>query len=207
MLLVALTHIVLQRGGAELVIRSHIKSFFPQNGPVRIAVARAGNVIGGGDWAYNRIVPDCVRSWSNNEALQLRNPQATRPWQHVLEPLRGYLTLAIALSQKEDLHGEPFNFGPPSHQNHTVLELVRMMSLYWDKVSWEDSPENDTQVYESGLLKLNCDKALHYLGWQPSLSFQETVRMTAEWYRSYYENQSEIRELTLAQIKEYETVF
>jgi len=195
------------KGAAELVIRSHVKSFFPKDGTVRIAVGRAGNVIGGGDWASDRIVPDCVRSWAKGETVELRNPQATRPWQHVLEPLSGYLTLATQLSQDSELHGEPFNFGPPAHQNHTVLELVKSMSEHWEQVRWEDISTSGEQPYESGLLKLNCDKALHYLSWQSALSFSETVRMTAEWYRSYYENSSTIREVTYAQIREYENLF
>ena len=135
----------------------------------------------------------------------MRNPQSTRPWQHVLEPLSGYLNLAAELSQRSELHGEPFNFGPPAHQNHTVMELVHEMSKYWVKVRWEESSEIDKQTYESGLLKLNCDKALHYLQWQAVLPFQETVRLTAEWYRSYYENLSRIRDVTLSQIQEYES--
>ena len=126
------------KGAAELMIRSHVKSFFPIDGPVRIAIGRAGNVIGGGDWAQDRIIPDCVRSWAKNDKVQLRNPQATRPWQHVLEPVSGYLTLAIELQQREELHGEPFNFGPPAHLNRTVLVLVQSMSQYWEKVRWED---------------------------------------------------------------------
>ena len=195
------------KGAAELMIRSHVKSFFPIDGVVRIAVGRAGNVIGGGDWASDRIVPDCAMSWSKGETVQLRNPQATRPWQHVLEPLSGYLTLAAKLYKNPELHGEPFNFGPPAHQNHTVLELVQAMAGHWDQVRWEDISASEEQPYESGLLKLNCDKALHDLSWQAILSFKETVRMTAEWYRSYYENPSTIREVTLAQIREYETFF
>ena len=193
------------KGAAELVIRSHIKSFFPKDGPVSIAMGRAGNVIGGGDWAQDRIVPDCVRSWANEESVELRNPQATRPWQHVLEPLSGYLTLAAELHQRKELHGEPFNFGPTAYQNHTVLELVQSMSRYWDKVRWKDNSGDKKQPYESGLLKLNCDKALHYLNWQTILSFKETVRMTAEWYCSYYENCSTIRDVTLSHIREYES--
>jgi len=195
------------KGAAELVIRSHVKSFFPKDGTVRIAVGRAGNVIGGGDWAQDRIVPDCVHSWAKGESVQLRNPQATRPWQHVLEPLSGYLNLATKLSQRSELHGEPFNFGPPTHQRHTVFELVQEMSRYWEKVRWEENSSEEKQPYESGLLKLNCDKALHYLLWKAVLPFQETVRMTAEWYRSYYETPSTIRGVTLAHIREYETLF
>jgi len=126
------------KGAAELAVRSHIKSFFPKaTSKVRIATARAGNVIGGGDWAENRIVPDCVRAWSRGEGVELRNPASTRPWQHVLEPLSGYLSLAAALAVREELHGEPFNFGPPAQQNHSVLELVQEMSKHWDQVRWD----------------------------------------------------------------------
>ena len=194
------------KGAAELVIRSHVKSFFSKNGAVRIAVGRAGNVIGGGDWAQDRIVPDCVRAWAKGESVQLRNPQATRPWQHVLEPLSGYLALAAELNEKDELHGEPFNFGPPAHQNHSVLKLVQMMSEDWDQVHWEEFSDTVEQPHESGLLKLNCDKALHHLHWQAILSFQETVRMTAEWYSFYYKNPSTIWKTTLSQIKEYEAI-
>jgi len=191
------------KGAAELVIRSHVKSFFPIDGPVRIAIGRAGNVIGGGDWAQDRVVPDCVRSWAKEESVQLRNPHATRPWQHVLEPLNGYLNLAGELSQRSELHGEPFNFGPPAHQNHTVMELVQEMSKYWDKVCWEENFNNDEHPYESGLLKLNCDKALHHLHWQAVLNFEETVKLTTEWYQSYYNDPQNIHKCTISQIKEY----
>ena len=195
------------KGAAELAIRSHIKSYFPKaTSKVRIASARAGNVIGGGDWAQDRIVPDCVRSWAKGKSVQLRNPLATRPWQHVLEPLSGYLALATELHQKDELHGEPFNFGPSAHQNHTVLELVQAMSGHWDKVRWEDNSGDEKEPYESGLLKLNCDKALYHLNWQTILSFQETVKMTAEWYCSYYEDPATIRDVTLAHIGEYESM-
>jgi len=193
------------KGSAELMIHSHIKSFFPGDGSVRIAIGRAGNVIGGGDWATDRIVPDCVRFWSKEESVPLRNPHSIRPWQHVLEPLYGYLTLAKELNQREELHGEPFNFGPPTNQSHTVLELVQEMSLNWEKVIWNDNSKTEKKFYESGLLKLNCDKALQNLHWQAVLSFQETVRMTAEWYKSYYDNPDIIRDVTLSQIHEYES--
>ncbi len=192
------------KGAAELVIRSHVKSYFPAaTSKVRIGVGRAGNVIGGGDWADDRIVPDCVRAWAGGEAVALRNPRATRPWQHVLEPLSGYLTLAVALHQRPDLHGEPFNFGPPAQQNHSVMELVQGMSRYWDKVRWNDISESHSGPYESGLLKLNCDKALHHLNWQAVLGFEETVRMTADWYRVYYEGHTDIGAVTQGHILAY----
>jgi CDP-glucose 4,6-dehydratase len=192
------------KGAAELAIRSYIKSYFPkETSKVRIAAARAGNVIGGGDWAADRIVPDCVKAWSSNNAVELRNPHSTRPWQHVLEPLSGYLSLAIALSRHPELHGEPFNFGPPAQQNHSVLELVQQMSLHWDQVRWQDVSQLAPGPYESGLLKLNCDKALHYLRWHAVMGFEDTVRMTAEWYRAYYQQPAQIAATTHSQLGAY----
>lgn len=192
------------KGAAELAIRSHIKSYFPKaTSKVRIASARAGNVIGGGDWAADRIVPDCVKAWSTDNVVSLRNPHSTRPWQHVLEPLSGYLSLAVALSQRPELHGEPFNFGPQAQQDHSVLELVQQMALHWDQVRWQDVSQSAAGPYESGLLKLNCDKALHYLRWHAVMDFEDTVRMTAEWYRAYYQQPAQIAATTQAQIEAY----
>lgn len=192
------------KGAAEFAIRSYVKSYF--SGPdsrVRLASARAGNVIGGGDWANHRIIPDCVQSWSKSEVVELRNPHSTRPWQHVLEPLGGYLMLGEALSQDKALHGEAFNFGPQAQQNQSVLELVKQMSVSWPKVRWAECEPQSAQFYESGLLKLNCDKALHFLKWHAVLSFEETVALTAEWYRSFYEDPNSIAALTDKQITEY----
>ncbi len=195
------------KGAAELAIQSHIKSYFlDATSPVRIASARAGNVIGGGDWAEHRIVPDCVKAWAADNLVELRNPHSTRPWQHVLEPLSGYLTLAIALVQQPELHGQPFNFGPQAQQNHSVLALVKQMALHWDQVRWQDVSGVVDGPYESGLLKLNCDKALHYLQWHAVMGFEDTVRMTAEWYRAYYKQQAKIAAITYAQINAYTAV-
>ena len=192
------------KGAAELAIRSHIKSFFPKDSSkVRVSSARAGNVIGGGDWALDRIVPDCVRAWSNDQEVELRNPNATRPWQHVLEPLSGYLRLAVALANEPGMHGEPFNFGPSVQQNHSVLQLVQQMGRYWEQVRLKDVSQSATGPYESGLLKLNCDKALHHLHWHSVMGFADTVRMTAEWYRAYYLEPESIAAITYAQINEY----
>jgi CDP-glucose 4,6-dehydratase len=196
------------KGAAEIAIRSYIKSYFSDAySSVRIAVGRAGNVIGGGDWASDRIVPDCVRAWSQYDVVDLRNPQATRPWQHVLEPLSGYLILGAELVSQANLHGEPFNFGPPAGQNHTVLELVQAMSRHWKQVRWTDISDHHDGPYESGLLKLNCDKALFYLHWQAVLDFGETVRMTTEWYKHFYEQSGRLMlDFTLKQIAEYTVV-
>jgi CDP-glucose 4,6-dehydratase len=195
------------KGAAELVIKSHIKSFFPKGKTnVRIASARAGNVIGGGDWSVDRIVPDCVKAWSDGEIVKLRNPHATRPWQHVLEPLSGYLTLAVALSDDINLHGESFNFGPQAQQNKSVLELVKSMANHWDKVKWEDVSGVTKGPYESGLLKLNCDKALHLLNWHAVMNFEQTVAFTTEWYKNYYSDPSSIAAFTTSQVNQYRSV-
>jgi len=192
------------KGAAELAIRSYVRSFFPADGMVRIGVGRAGNVIGGGDWAEDRIVPDCMRAWSRGETVLLRNPLATRPWQHVLEPLSGYLSLAMVLKESAALHGQPFNFGPPAQQNHSVSELVTAMSHQWDQVRWEDVSAQYGGPYESGLLKLNCDKALHHLLWRAVWDFDATVRETALWYRRYCEQPSQsIADFSLGQIQAY----
>ena len=194
------------KGAAELAIRSHIKSFFPKDGKVRIASARAGNVIGGGDWSQDRIIPDCVKAWSKNKLVKLRNPYATRPWQHVLEPLSGYLRLAISLANEPSMHGESFNFGPPAKQNQSVLELVEAMACHWDKVKWKDVSKLEKGPYESGLLKLNCDKALALLNWSAVMDFEDTVKMTAKWYSDFYTDQSMVIDTTNAQIDEYITL-
>lgn len=192
------------KGAAELVIKSFTKSFFPVDGNVRIGVGRAGNVIGGGDWADDRIVPDSIRASVLNQKVLLRNPIATRPWQHVLEPLSGYLTLAIKLAKSSKHHGEAFNFGPPPQQNHSVGELVNKMATYWGKIKWEDVSSGYGGPYESGLLKLNCDKALHYLSWQAVWDFDSTVRETVMWYRAYYENpKNSVKKFTEDQIAVY----
>ena len=161
-------------------------------------------MIGGGDWAEDRIVPDCVRAWSQGERALLRNPRATRPWQHVLEPLSGYLNLAMSLSESAELHGEPFNFGPPADQNHSVDSLVTQMSEHWDRVRWQDVSQGGEGPYESGLLKLNCDKALHHLKWRAIWNFEQTGKATVDWYRSFYEQPHSILEQTKRQIACYQ---
>jgi len=193
------------KGMAELVIRTYVESFFSMNdNNVRVGIVRAGNVIGGGDWATDRIVPDCVRAWSNNEVVNIRNPLATRPWQHVLEPLSGYLTLAIDLENSSQRHGEAYNFGPSVQQDCNVSVLINEMAKYWDKVSWNDASSSENYLHEAGLLKLNCDKSFNDLNWQSTLNFEQTIRMTVEWYKAFYENEhSSMYNYTIEQISEY----
>jgi CDP-glucose 4,6-dehydratase len=192
------------KGAAELIIKTYAHSFFEKDeSNVKVASVRAGNVIGGGDWAKDRIVPDCMRAWSSKKAVGMRSPNATRPWQHVLEPLSGYLHLGQRLSDKSILNGEPFNFGPSAHQNFSVKQLVNKMQDHWSgaRVDYTDNP--DLSQKESGLLKLCCDKSLHLLGWQPTLTFDETARFTVEWYRNFYSEKEDVYKMTCKQIEEY----
>ncbi len=172
---------------AELISHSYIKSFFqPAEGVAAVATARAGNVIGGGDWAEDRIVPDCVRSWSAGQAVQIRNPNATRPWQHVLEPLSGYLQLGAALWERQGkVLGQAYNFGPDSTVNHPVSKLIEALAGYWQDAKWVYGQPAGAQQHEATLLKLCCDKALADLAWRPTLTFAGTVQFTGEWYRHY----------------------
>ena len=194
------------KAGAEIVINSYIRSFFKENQKIRIGVARAGNVIGGGDWAANRIVPDCIKAWKENKTVYLRSPNSTRPWQHVLEPLSGYLTLAMHLLNSNNLNGEAFNFGPPIDISPSVEDLVQKMTIVWDKVKWEiKDTVISSKFHEANLLKLNCDKALHLLDWRSTWDFDKTVINTISWYKSYFENNKHeiVFELTLNQIKAF----
>ena len=197
------------KGAAELVIKSYFHSFFNNDGSnIRLAVGRAGNVIGGGDWAKDRIVVDCVKAWSQNQKVEIRSPNATRPWQHVLEPLSGYLTLGLALHSDSQLNGMGFNFGPRAEQNHSVEQLINDLSEYWDFKDISEVYEVTSNIpfHEAGLLKLNCDKALFYLKWQATLNYGNTIRFTSEWYYDYYMNQKNMYEKTLEQINEYELI-
>ena len=193
------------KGMAELAIRSYVESFFNSPGSnVRVGIARAGNVIGGGDWAVDRIVPDCMEAWAGGETVDIRSPHATRPWQHVLEPLSGYLVLAADLAQSGKNHGEAYNFGPSADQNYPVSKLIDEMSKYWDQIRWNDISNNKGHVHEAGLLKLNCDKSLFDLQWHSALQFEETVKMTVEWYKAYYQNQEQsMYDFTIDQIELY----
>lgn len=193
------------KGMAELVIRTFVESYFnTPDSNVRVGITRAGNVIGGGDWAVDRIVPDCMKSWSKNETVEIRSPEATRPWQHVLEPLSGYLALGSELANSNSKHGEAYNFGPPAHQNYSVRLLIDEMAKYWNNVCWNDTSQSQEHLHEAGLLKLNCDKALSDLNWMPTLQFEETVRMTVQWYKAFYENDADsLYDFTMAQIVEY----
>jgi CDP-glucose 4,6-dehydratase len=166
-----------------------------------VASGRAGNVIGGGDWAENRIVPDYFRAIKANETLILRNPNATRPWQHVLEPLSGYLQLATKLWTEGKQYAGGWNFGPEDMQNYSVLNLIQKMEEVSKKGMYK--VENTTQhLHEANLLKLDISKATNLLGWRPVLSFEETAKMTVEGYEADLRNSNPL-ENRIQQIQEY----
>jgi CDP-glucose 4,6-dehydratase len=193
------------KGCAEIAINSYYQCYFNRGKRVNIASARAGNVMGGGDWAQDRIVPDCLRAWSEGHELIVRNPHATRPWQHVMEPISGYLWLGTMLWEGEiSIQGEAFNFGPSANVNQSVEELISTMSEYWPRAAWQIEPTKHREQKESTLLMLCCDKALNLLKWRSILSFFETIRLTSEWYRTYYEKgTAPMCDLTCQQIEEY----
>ena len=191
---------------AELIIKSYIKSFFSNKNNILIAVARAGNVIGGGDWSKDRLIPDCVKAWSKKKYAKIRNPNSTRPWQNVLEAIFGYITLAINLSKNKTLHGEAFNFGPRNHQNYSVISVVKLMKKYWDNVSWKLHKSNYKIFKESSLLKLNSQKAKKILKWKSVLTFKENIYLVSDWYKNFYLNSKEAYKLTSDQIEFYQKI-
>jgi CDP-glucose 4,6-dehydratase len=204
------------KGAAEIAIHAMRRSYFnAPDSPVRVASARAGNVIGGGDWALDRIVPDCVRALNKGEPISVRNRSATRPWQHVLEPLSGYLLLAAALSGasasplleqtliQPGLGAAAFNFGPGLTSNRTVGDLVQEFLANWPG-HWEDKSD-PSAPHEASKLNLATDKAFHTLGWQPRWGFATTVAKTVDWYSEaiHLSSAEDFQRITRAQIRQY----
>jgi len=189
------------KAAAELVFSSYNDSLFGHREGLGAASARAGNVIGGGDWAEDRIIPDCIRALSSDEEIVIRSPQATRPWQHVLEPLSGYLVLAAALLDRANAASGPWNFGPAEDAIHTVLDVVERSIAHWGSGSVRVE-ETDSTMHEAGLLNLNCSKAHNQLGWHPRWDFEQTLCHTIDWYRSQHDGVPAI-ELTRRQINDY----
>jgi CDP-glucose 4,6-dehydratase len=191
------------KAAAEIAIASFRRSFFTKH-PVKIASVRAGNVIGGGDWAADRIVPDCIRALQSQQAIPVRNKIATRPWQHVLEPLSGYLWLAARLSELSTNDSplcSAFNFGPALTSNRTVAELVQEVLKHWPG-RWEDKSDPHA-VHEAKLLNLATDKAFHFLKWQPVWNFEQTIAQTVSWYRRCTDDATQAPELTTSQVADY----
>jgi CDP-glucose 4,6-dehydratase len=202
----------MSKGAAELVVASYRRSFFhpaklAEHG-VAVASARAGNVVGGGDWAKDRIVPDAVNALAAGRAIPVRNPHGVRPWQHVLEPLGGYLLLGARLAgvgtDRPERFCEAWNFGPRPEDARPVKDVVEALVRAWGSGSWEDR-HDPAAPHEAGLLRLDIDKAQARLGWSPRWRFEETFRRTVEWYRAFHDRASpaDLAALCHRQTKEY----
>ena len=192
------------KSSAEFAIHSYINSKFDKKNNINIGIARAGNVIGGGDWAKYRLVPDCVRSWSKSEIVNIRNPNSTRPWQHVFEPLSGYLNFAANLHHSSNLNNEIFNFGPGYKNTYMVKDLVIEMSNYWSKVKWNIEESDNSNLKETKLLQLDCSKSKKKLNWTSKWNFKKTVKETINWYKDYYEKDRKVlKKISIDQINDY----
>ncbi len=188
------------KGCAELVTASYIKSFF-QSDDCAVASARAGNVIGGGDWAENRIIPDLFRAYFSNSELIIRNPNSTRPWQFVLEPVFGYLKLAQTLYEKGKSFSGGWNFGPITEKDYSVSDVINKISKTITNLKYKPD-NNPNKPHEASLLKLDISKALSQLDWRPLLNFEETIQYTVEGYLSEKESEN-VYESRVNQIKNF----
>ena len=189
------------KAAAEMVFSSYNDSYFRARSNFGAASARAGNVIGGGDWAEDRIIPDCIRALANGDPIRIRSPKATRPWQHVLEPLSGYLVLTARLLESPEQMTGSWNFGPDEHSTHTVGDVVESTIRHWGSGSVEVVPQ-DGAMHEAGLLNLNCAKAHRELEWRPQWDFPTTIDRTITWYREQNRGAAAI-ELTRENIRNY----
>lgn len=171
------------KAAAELLVSSYRRSYFDGKDSPLLASARAGNVIGGGDWSEDRLIPDLIRAVTDGVSLEIRSPAATRPWQHVLESLSGYLLLAQKLLQGERAFADAWNFGPGDSGNMRVDQFLKSMASEWEELRWHVN--QSTEMHEAGLLKLDSSKARSIMNWQPVWSLSDTISQTSEWYRSF----------------------
>lgn len=183
---------------AELLTAAYRRSFFGREGSAAVASVRAGNVIGGGDWAQDRLVPDAIRAFSTGESLRIRSPRAVRPWQHVLDAITGYLALAERLASKSADYSGAWNFGPTQDSEVPVETVVsKLVALWGGSAQWAIEPGD--HPHESACLRLDSSKSLEKLGWRPSFDLDESLRLTFEWYRSFYER-NDVRAVAQMQI-------
>lgn len=190
------------KGCVEIMSSSFRRSFLQEEGTYAMATARAGNVIGGGDWALDRLIPDCVRFINDGEKIEIRNPVAVRPWQHVLEPLSGYLLLGEKLLEEGKKFAEGFNFGPNEDSVLRVAEVAQKVCEYYGK--GENVVHKRDDLHEANLLMLNIEKAEQVLGWIPTYTAEEAVKKSVEWYKHFYSQDADMYDFTMKQIKEYE---
>lgn len=191
------------KGCVEIMSSSFRRSFLQDDNSMALATARAGNVIGGGDWAEDRLIPDCIRSINSNIDIRLRNPLSIRPWQHVLEPLSGYLLLGQKLLEEGKKYAEGFNFGP-KEENILTVEDVTKKTVNFYKRGKIVTDKNLSNLHEANLLMLNIEKAEKILGWIPSYSADTAIKETVEWYKHFYAKSYNMYDFTMKQIKVYE---
>ena len=192
------------KAACELVVSAYKDSFFGDHSNKKpgIATVRAGNVIGGGDWSMDRIIPDCIRSLEDNMPIPVRNPNSTRPWQHVLEPLSGYLLLASKMLCGETGYSDAWNFGPNSESIVHVGTVVDTLIKHWGSGCWDNvGNKSKTTPHESTLLSLDCTKAKMLLDWNPRLSLDEAIKLTTDWYKLY--QSADVYQTCVTQIKSY----
>jgi CDP-glucose 4,6-dehydratase len=195
------------KAAAELVIASYRKSYFSSDREplVTLSSARAGNIIGGGDWAEDRIVPDCIRALVKGRSVEIRNPVAVRPWQFVLDPLFGYLWLALNMRKEPEKFADAWNFGPDYSTTTDVRTLTEKIIKEWGGGTWKIPQNNENAPHEAGYLKLNSTKAKTMLGWKPVYDIDEAVQKTIGWYREFYKENNTMYEFSLQQIIAYMT--
>lgn len=194
------------KAGAEMVAASYRQAFFQTDLAPLLATARAGNVIGGGDWSEDRLIPDLVRATELDRSLEIRSPHSTRPWQHVLESLRGYLALGVRLLERERRFAEAWNFGPGPDDNCTVSEILGKLRGQWDSLRWHVTEH--PQPHEATLLYLDSAKARNRLSWHPIWKVDTALVKTAEWYRSWLEAGKVIsREQLLSYVDDVERAY
>ena len=193
------------KAAAELVIASYRKSYFSSGKYplVSLSSARAGNIIGGGDWAEDRIVPDCVRALVKEDPVKIRNPLAIRPWQFVLDPLFGYLWLALKMKEEPEKYAEAWNFGPDSSKTTDVQTLTEKIIREWGCGTWKVLSQNENAPLEAGYLKLDSSKSMDRLGWKAAYAIDDAIQKTIGWYREYYTGNGDMYEFSLNQIKTY----
>ncbi len=189
------------KAAAEVLFNSYQKSFFDRLDGLASSSVRAGNVIGGGDWACDRFVPDCVFALARHEPVRIRNPQACRPWQHVLDPLFAYLLLAVRQYEQPQRYSGAWNVGPLAQSNRTVRELAQMILSEWGSGSIEECPDANS-VHEATALQLNCDKAYRLLGWSPAWDLGRAVAETVAWYQQFFDG-GDVRAVTSEQIRRF----
>jgi CDP-glucose 4,6-dehydratase len=188
------------KGCAEIVTAAYRRSFFQAEGSALVATARAGNVVGGGDWARDRLVPDIMRSFMAGDVVRIRNPGAIRPWQHVLDPIIGYLTLVQRLVQGKREFAEGWNFGPHEGSEVPVSVLVEALAARWGTdARWD--PDKGDNPHEAAYLKLDCEKARTRLGWRPVIEFDSALQLCSQWYRAFHDG-ADMRAVTLQQISD-----